>query len=132
MANIQIERSVDIEGVLKTALAAKFTVYVRPLPATLTLPCVEVQQVGGSREKRLDTFTIKLDSRAAQNDEATAIEQLNNAVGYLIAVAQANTTAIRAVTINAAGSWGQDPARPDLAMATATLLVCAHQETKTL
>lgn len=132
MANVQIERSVDIEGVLKTALAAKFTVYVRPLPATLTLPCVEVQQVGGSREKRLDTFTIKLDSRAAQNDEATAIEQLNNAVGYLIAIAEANTTAIRAVTINAAGSWGQDPARPDLAMATATLLVCAHQEKKTL
>jgi hypothetical protein len=129
---INIERSVDIEGVLKAALAAKFTVYVRPLPETLTLPCVEVQQVGGSREKRLDTFTIKLDSRAAQNDEATAIEQLNNAVGYLIAVAEKNTTAIRAVTINAAGSWGQDPARPDLSMATATLLVCAHQERTTL
>lgn len=128
--SITIERSVDIEYVLKTALAAKFTAYCPPLPKALTVPCVEVQQVGGTREKRLDTFTIKLDSRA--ETPATAIEQLNNAVGYLIAVAEANTTAIRAVTINAAGSWGQDPARPDLSMATATLLVCAHQEKKTL
>ena len=127
---INIERSVDIEGVLKAALAAKFTAYCPPLPANLSLPCVEVSQVGGSRSKRLDTFTIKLDSRA--ETEAAAIEQLNNAVGYLIAVAEANTTAIRAVTINAAGSWGQDPARPDLSMATATLLVCAHQEKTTL
>lgn len=128
--SITIERSVDIEYVLKTALAAKFTAYCPPLPKALTVPCVEVQQVGGSREKRLDTFTIKLDSRA--ETPATAIEQLNNAVGYLIATAEANTTAIRAVTINAAASWGQDPARPDLAMATATLLVCAHPERKIL
>lgn len=127
---INIERSVDIEGVLKAALAEKFTAYCPPLPATLSLPCVEVSQVGGSRSKRLDTFTIKLDSRA--ETQAAAIEQLNNAVGYLIATAESNTTAIRAVTINAAGSWGQDPARPDLAMATATLLVCAHQERTTL
>ena len=128
--SITIERSVDIEYVLKTALAGKFTAYCPPLPKALTVPCVEVQQVGGTREKSLDTFTIKLDSRA--ESPADAMNQLNNAVGYLIATAEANTTAIRAVTINAAGSWGQDPARPDLSMATATLLVCAHQEQKTL
>lgn len=130
MADVTIERSIDIEYVLKTALSDKFTTYVRPLPESLTVPCVEVQLAGGSRENRLDTFIIKLDSRAATS--ADAIEQLNNAVGYLIAIAEANTTAIRAVAINAAASWGQDPARPDLAMATATLLVCAHPERKIL
>lgn len=59
--------------------------------------------------------------------EAEALDYLNTAVGILKAVAKAQTTALRHITVNSSGSWGVDPVRPDLAMCSARLEVVAHQ-----
>ena len=45
----------------------------------------------------------------------------------LKAAAKAQTCAVRHVTVNSSGSWGNDPVRPDLAMCSARLDVVAHQ-----
>lgn len=126
---IDIERSIDIEDAVRMALADHLTVYCRPLPASYSLPCILVTQVGGSDTNKIDTFEITLDSRA--KEEAEAIEYLRNAVGVLKAVAGSNTP-IRHVSVNSSGSWGADPVRPDLAMCSARLEVVAHLENVTI
>lgn len=130
MANITFNRSIDIENTVRLALNGLFTIYCRPLPKSLALPCLEVQQVGGTDANTIDTFEIVLDARA--KDEATANELLRNAVGVLKEVAKLQTSAIRSVTVNSSGSWGSDPVRPDLAMCSARLRVVAHQEKTSL
>lgn len=130
MADIEILRSVDIENTVRHALLDKFTIYCPPLPANFTTPSLEVTQVGGTVSNKIDTFSIVLDSRA--ESEATAMLNLRNAIGMLKAVADAQTTALRHVTVNSSGSWGSDPARPDLAMCSARLEVVAHQEITTI
>ena len=130
MPNITFNRSIDIENAVRLALNGLFTIYCRPLPKSLTLPCLEVQQVGGTDANTIDTFEIVLDARA--KDEATANELLRNAVGVLKEVAKLQTSAIRSVTVNSSGSWGSDPVRPDLAMCSARLRVVAHQEKTSL
>lgn len=126
---IDIERSIDIEDAVRMALADHLTVYCRPLPASYSLPCILVTQVGGSDTNKIDTFEITLDSRA--KEEAEALEYLRNAVGVLKAVAGSNTP-IRHVSVNSSGSWGADPVRPDLAMCSARLEVVAHLENVTI
>jgi hypothetical protein len=126
---IDIERSIDIEDAVRMALADHLTVYCRPLPASYSLPCILVTQVGGSDTNKIDTFEITLDSRA--KEEADALEYLRNAVGVLKAVAGSNTP-IRHISVNSSGSWGADPVRPDLAMCSARLEVVAHLENVTI
>lgn len=130
MANLQINRSIDIENEVRTALAGKFTIYCRPLPAKLTLPCLEVQQVGGTDESTIDTFDIVLDARSKSAAEANLY--LRNAIGALKAITDNQTTALRYISVNSSGSWGSDPVRPDLSMCSARLRVVAHQEQTTI
>lgn len=127
MANdLEIIRSIDIEDVIRTALSGHFTIYCRPLPAKFTVPSLEISSVGGTDENEVDTFDVVLDARAQEDAEAN--ELLRNAIGALKAIAKKQTTAIRHVTVNASGSWGSDPVRPDLAMYSARLRITAHQE----
>ena len=73
----------------------------------------------------IDTFQVVLDARA--ESEWAALDYLNKAKGILKQVAKEQTTALRHITVNSSGSWGNDPVRPDLAMCTTRLEVVAHQ-----
>lgn len=124
--DLEIIRSIDIEDVIRTALSGRFTIYCRPLPAKFTVPSLEISSAGGTDENEVDTFDVVIDARAQEDAEAN--ELLRNAIGTLKAIAKQQTTAIRHVTVNASGSWGSDPVRPDLAMYSARLRMTAHQE----
>lgn len=123
-----INKSIDIEEEIRSALSEYQTAYCRPLPAEYTLPHILITQVGGQTVQTIDTFYVVLDSRA--ETEAAALDYLNTAIGILEQVAKEQTTAIRHVTVNSSGSWGNDPVRPDLAMCSARLDVVAHQTIK--
>ena len=123
-----INKSIDIEEEIRSALSEYQTAYCRPLPAEYTLPHILITQVGGQTVQTIDTFYVVLDSRA--ETEAAALDYLNTAIGTLKQVAKEQTTAIRHVTVNSSGSWGNDPVRPDLAMCSARLDVVAHQTIK--
>lgn len=127
---MDILRSVDIENIVRIALSDYFEIYCRPLPSKFKVPSLEIQRVGGSDRNTIDTFEVVLDSRA--KSEAEADELLRNAIGALKKIAEDQTTAIRFVTVNASGSWGTDPVRPDLAMCSARLNIVAHQESITI
>lgn len=120
-----INVSIDIEEEIRTALCDYLTAYCRPLPAAYTLPHILITQVGGTTTDTIDTFSVVLDSRA--ESEAEALSTLNTAVGILKQVAKEQTTALRHVTVNTSGSWGNDPVRPDLSMCSARIDVVAHQ-----
>ena len=121
-----INKSIDIEEEIRTALSPHQTAYCRPLPADYSLPNILVTQVGGTDTDRIDTFDVVLDSRA--ETEAEALSYLNTAKAILIQTAKEQTTALRYVTVNTSGSWGADPVRPDLAMCSARISVTAHQQ----
>lgn len=123
-----IQKSIDIENEIRTALGPYVTAYCRPLPADYDLPHILITQVGGSDSQTIDTFAVVLDSRA--ESEAAALEYLNRAIGIVRQVAKEQTTAMRYVTVNTSGSWGVDPVRPDLSMCSARLEVVAHQITE--
>ena len=127
--SITIKRSVDIEDEVRIALKDHLTAYCRPLPKDFSLPCILITQVGGTdQDGQIDTFEVTLDARAS--NAADANETLRNALGVLRKAAGDQTTAIRFVEVNSSGSWGSDPARPDLSMYSARLRVVAHLETK--
>lgn len=121
-----INRSIDIEEEVRTALLPYQTAYCRPLPAEYNLPNILITQVGGTQADTIDTFEVVLDSRA--ETEADALGYLNTAVAILIQTAKEQTTALRHVTINTSGSWGADPVRPDLAMCSARITATAHRQ----
>ncbi len=130
-SSVQIRRSVDIEDEVRNALKSYMTVYCRPRPASFATPCILVSQVGGTdADGQIDTFEVTLDARAS--NAADANETLRNAIGVLRKAAGDQTTAIRFVEVNSSGSWGSDPARPDLAMYSARIRVVAHLETKSI
>lgn len=122
-----INKSIDIEEEIRTALTPYLTAYCRPLPKDYALPNILITQVGGTTVKTVDTFSVVIDSRAAS--EAEALDTLNTAIGIIKQVAKEQTTAMRHVTINTSGSWGNDPVRPDLSMCSARIDVVAHQTT---
>ena len=124
---MNIERSIDVEEAIRAPLSEYLQVYVRPLPADLKVPSIAITAVGGTEEDKVDHFEVTLDSRA--NEEATALENLRNAIGIITKIAESQTTALRFVSVNTLGSWGKDPVRPDLAMCSARLRVIAHIET---
>ena len=121
-----INRSIDVEDEVRQALSGYVTAYCRPLPKDFTVPSILVQQVGGTDANTIDSFEVVLDARAETDAEAN--EALRNAIGILKAVAANQTTALRHVSVNSSGSWGNDPVRPDLAMCSARIRVIAHEE----
>ena len=123
-----INKSIDIEEEIRTALAPYLTAYCRPLPKDYALPNILITQVGGTVSDNIDAFSVVLDSRAAS--EAEALDTLNTAIGIIKQVAKEQITAMRHVTINTSGSWGNDPVRPDLSMCSARIDVVAHQITE--
>jgi hypothetical protein len=127
---MKILKPADVENEARLALNNYFDVYVRPLPEKFTLPCLLITTAGGRSENTIDTFTLRIDARA--KTDAEAYEYLTAAVGALEEQARQQATAIRNVTINSLTSWGSDPARPDLKLCTATLLVTAHRESLTI
>lgn len=127
---MNINISIDIEDEVRKALSPFFQIYCRPLPENLKTPSITVTQVGGSDTHKIDTFEVTLDSRAKVEGEA--LELLRKAIGTLRKVAEEQTTAIRYVSVNSSGSWGNDPTRPDLAMCSARLQIVAHISTATI
>ena len=127
---MNINISIDIEDEVRKALSPFFQIYCRPLPENLKTPSIAVTQVGGSDTHKIDTFEVTLDSRA--KIEGEALELLRKAIGTLRKVAEEQTTAIRYVSVNSSGSWGNDPTRPDLAMCSARLQIVAHLDTATI
>ena len=129
--SITIKRSVDIEDEVRIALKDHLTAYCRPLPKDFSLPCILITQVGGTdQDGQIDTFEVTLDARA--DNAADANETLRTAIGVLRKAAGDQNTAIRFVEVNSSGSWGSDPARPDLSMYSARIRVVAHLENKTI
>lgn len=122
---MKIDISVDIEDEIRKGLSSHITTYCRPLPATLSLPFIEVRKIGGMDVNTIDTFWVMLYARATH--EAEADLTLRKALGILDAVSKQQTTAIRNITVNSSGSWQVDPVRPDLAMCSATIMVVAHK-----
>lgn len=122
---MNILRPVDIEDEIRLALSDYFTVYVRPLPASYTLPNLLITATGGRSESTIDTFTVTIDSRAETDSEA--YETLCTAIGALEEQAKNQVGALRNVTINSLARWGADPVRPDLKLCTATVIVNAHR-----
>ena len=122
---MKINKSIDIEDEVRTALALYLTAYCRPLPAEYDLPNILITQVGGTDAQTIDTFEVVLDARAKL--EAEAFDCLRTAIAILKTTAKEQTTALRYVTVNSSGSWGNDPVRPDLAMCSARLAIVAHQ-----
>lgn len=121
-----INRSIDVEDEVRQALSGHIKAYCRPLPKDFTVPSILVQQVGGTDANTIDSFEVVLDARAETDAEAN--ETLRNAIGILKAVTANQTTALRHVSVNSSGSWGNDPVRPDLAMCSARIRVIAHEE----
>ena len=124
MNNILI--SVDIEDECRLALKDYLTVYVRPLPESFATPSTLIECVGGSSENEIDSFNVKLSTRATT--DADALETLQLAVGILEERAKEQFGELRSVRTNSLASWGSDPIRPDLKLATATLSVVAHRK----
>lgn len=128
-----ISRSIDVEEAVREVLKEHMTVYCPPLPESFDVPCILAQMTGGDTEASLsgkgqiDTFIVTLDSRA--NEEAEALEALRNAVALLT---EARGAGYAYAAVNSLYSWGIDPARPDLAMCSASLVVTAHRETITV
>lgn len=127
---MNILRPCDVENELRLALKDLFTVYVRPLPASYSLPNLLITATGGNTSNEVDTFTVVIDARA--ETDAEAYELLSNALGALDVKASEQVGALRHVSINSLARWGNDPARPDLKICTATILVVAHRESFTI
>lgn len=127
---MQIERSIDIEDEVRQALAPYFTIYCRPLPENFEIPSLLVTLTGGADDNSIDNFNVTIDSRA--KNEAEALDLLLDATATLKQVAKAQNSQLRFVSVNSCGSWGVDPVRPELAMASALLTVYTHKVTKTI
>ena len=121
-----ILRPTDIEDEVRKALADYMTVYVRPLPAKFTTPCILVTATGGSSTNEIDSFNVTLDARATTDEESYLL--IRTAQGILEAQGSNQFGAIRNVSINSLARWGSDPVRPDLKLSTLTVVVTAHRE----
>lgn len=127
---MNILKPTDIENEVRLALKDYITAYVRPLPEGFVTPSVLITETGGGSSNTIDTFTIVIDSRA--KTDAEALDLMNTAIGILEAQTAAQVGALRSVKINSLARWGNDPARPDLKLCTATVLIRAHREAVTI
>lgn len=123
---MNILKPIDIEEEIRLALKDYFTVYCRPLPKNFPLPCLLVTDTGGTTSNNVDTFTVTLDARA--ETDAEAYDLITTALGTLETQAKNQVGNLRHATINGLARWGSDPARPDLKLCTATVLVTCHRE----
>ena len=126
---MNILRPVDIEREVRLALADHMQAYIRPLPATYTLPNILITATGGASSNTIDTFQVTLDARG--ETDADAYDLLRNALGVL-QQGESQSGALRNVSINSLARWGNDPVRPDLKLCTATVLITAHREPATI
>lgn len=131
--SLTIQRSIDVESAIQASLSNYMAAYCSPLPASFDIPCVLIQATGGSSELTasgigtIDTFMVVIDARAETEDEALTC--LRNAVAVL---ERAKADGVSYVETNSLYSWGADPVRPELALCSATLMVTARRETKTI
>ena len=123
---MKIYKSIDIEDEIRMALTDYLTVYVRPLPADFTTPSILVEMLGGTSANLVDTFTVRLSSRA--EEESDALELLRTALGVLDNKARFQFGKLRFETEQNLSNWGNDPVRPDLCLCQATVQVVAHKE----
>lgn len=123
-----VERSYDIENMVREALQPYFSVYCKPLPVDFALPALLVTVVGGNDAKKIDNFDVVLDARAYEESEA--IELLLDAIATLKQVAAEQTTNLRYVVVNTVASWGNDPVRPNISLCTARLKIYTHKYLK--
>lgn len=124
-----VERSYDIENMVREALQPYFDIYcVLPANEYLKLPSLQVKVVGGSDNNKIDNFDITLDARAYEESEA--IELLLDAIATLKQIASEQTTNLRYVVVNTVASWGVDPVRQDLSLCTARLKIYTHKYLK--
>ena len=123
---MKIYKSIDIEDEIRMALTDYLTVYVRPLPADFTTPSILVEMLGGTSANLVDTFTVRLSSRA--EEESDALELLRTALGVLDNKARFQFGKLRFETEQNLSYWGNDPIRPDLCLCQATVQVVAHKE----
>lgn len=123
---MNILKSVDIEEEIRLALASYVTTYVRPLPEKFTTPSILVELMGGTTQNTIDSFLVRLSSRATDN--ATALELLTVALGILDNRTKEQIGELRFSTEQNLMSWGNDPVRPDLCLCSATVTVLAHKQ----
>ena len=121
-----INKSIDIEDEIRKALTDLLTVYVRPLPKDFVTPSILVELLGGTSTNLVDTFTVRLSSRA--EEESDALELLRTALGVLEYQTKNQFGLLRFSTEQALMNWGNDPVRPDLCLCQATVQVVAHKE----
>ena len=127
---MKIYRSVDIEDEVRQALEPYATVYVRPLPKDFTMTSTLFECVGGTTKDTIDTFSVKLSTRA--KTDAEALTELRTVLGILEMQAKNQVGALRFSTENSLASWGSDPIRQDIKLCTATVIVVAHKESFTI
>lgn len=118
--------SVDIEEEIRSALAEYVAAYVRPLPENFTTPSVLIELMGGTSENTIDTFLVRISSRA--KDNADALELLRAVLGILQNRTNEQIGELRFSTEQNLMSWGNDPVRPDLCLCSATVTVLAHKK----
>lgn len=127
---MNILKQVNIENEIRLALADYFEAYCRPLPETYGLPNVLIEQTGGSSSNEIDTFQVRLSVRAETDEDASDV--MRDVLGVLEVRATEQFGALRHVSLNSLASWSTDPARPDLKLCTALVLVTTHRETVTI
>lgn len=123
---IIIYKSIDIEEEVRLALEKTVKTYVRPLPADFVTPSILVELMGGTSENTIDTFSIRLSSRAEL--ESDALDLLRTALGVLEYKAKNQFGFLRFSTEQNLMNWGNDPVRPDLCLCQATVQIVAHKE----
>ena len=121
-----INKSIDIEEEIRLALEPYVQTYVRPLPANFATPSILVEMLGGTTANLIDTFTVRLSSRAEEENDA--LELLRTALGVLENRAKVQFGKLRFSTEQNLSNWGTDPIRPDLCLCQATVQVVAHKE----
>lgn len=121
-----INKSIDIEDEIRKAIGTVVQTYVRPLPENFVTPSILVELIGGTSENLIDTFTIRLSSRAEEDSDA--LDLLRTALGVLEYKAKNQFGFLRFSTEQNLMNWGNDPVRPDLCLCQATVLVVAHKE----
>lgn len=121
-----IYKSIDIEDEVRLALSSTMKAYNRPLPADFETPSILVELIGGTSLNRVDTFNVRLSSRAEL--ESDALDLLRTALGVLEYKAKNQFGFLRFSTEQNLSNWGNDPVRPDLCLCQATVQVVAHKE----
>lgn len=121
-----INKSIDIEDEIRKAIGTVVQAYVPPLPENFNTPSILIELIGGTSENLIDTFTVRLSSRAEEENDA--LELLRTALGVLEYKAKNQFGFLRFSTEQNLMNWGNDPVRPDLCLCQATVLVVAHKE----